>query len=176
MYKIFISYSRIDSILVRPIVDLMRTTGVSIFKDEDCIPPGKRWRPIITKNIKEIEVLILFWCIHAKKSKEVLKEWKQALNLDKDIIPVILDETPLPLALREYNGIDFRVFFSSHSFEGELLTETYLNKENQIIDTEFKIDHLNHHEKEKFIMEENKLMVEIILRRIKTLHSYMFIV
>jgi hypothetical protein len=52
----------------------MRTTGASVFRDEDSIDPGKRWRVIITKTIEKAVTIVVFWSVNASGSREVAKE------------------------------------------------------------------------------------------------------
>jgi len=44
-FRIFLSYSRIDAGLVRPVVGLLRATRGLVFQDEDSLHAGQPWRP-----------------------------------------------------------------------------------------------------------------------------------
>ncbi len=46
--------------------------------------------------------------VPASKSIEVSNEWKEAIEQKKDLLPLLLDETPLPPQLSEFQWIDFR--------------------------------------------------------------------
>lgn len=120
-FQVFVSYSRSDVNLVAPIVNIMRTTGASVFRDEDSIDPGKRWRVIITKTIEKAVTIVVFWSVNASGSREVAKEWRQAVNLHKDVVPVLLDSTPLVPELAEFNGIDFRSLLKNYEMTSERL-------------------------------------------------------
>ena len=66
------------------------------------------WREEVEDTIKHCSVFILCWCQHAKKSKEVKKEYQLALNYQKRIVPLILEEyAPLPRKLQKLHKIDF---------------------------------------------------------------------
>jgi hypothetical protein len=41
---------------------------------------------------------------------EVRREYSHAIKWEKDVVPVLLDDTELPKALAEYQMVDFRVF------------------------------------------------------------------
>ena len=113
---VFVSYSHEDQALVDPIVKLLRANESRVFQDVDCIQPSKRWRREIAKALAEAELVIVFWCDHASRSNEVSEEWKTAIAQKKDLLPLLLDATPLPLALGEFQWIDFRgVVGASHS-------------------------------------------------------------
>lgn len=84
-----------------------------MFQDTDSIQPGKKWRREIAKGLAESQQVVVFWCDHARSSDEVTKEWTTALELDKDLLPLLLDATPLPPALNEYQWIDFQEIIGS---------------------------------------------------------------
>lgn len=113
--RVFVSYSRVDEFLVTPIVRIIRAIGVPTFQDVDCIPAGKRWRPIIVESVDDASLLIVFWCAHAKNSIEVCNEWQRAVQRDKDIVPALLDATPLERVLTEYQYVDLRSVTSHHA-------------------------------------------------------------
>ena len=111
--NIFVSYSHADTSLVVPIVALLRVSKAFVFLDSDSIPSGKRWRDELGTAIYEASVVVVFWCHHAKTSREVEKEFKAAIALGKDVLPLLLDETPLPTDLADFQYIDFREIFDS---------------------------------------------------------------
>jgi TIR domain len=106
--RFFVSYSHEDAEIVSPVIRLLRSTGAPIFRDSDGISPGKRWRVVLDNSLRGSDVVIVFWSRRAKESAEVESEWRKALELKKDIIPVLLDETPVDVSLGEYQWIDFR--------------------------------------------------------------------
>ncbi len=106
--NVFVSYSHADASLVAPVVKLLRVNKSLVFQDIDDIPPGKIWRSEIAKALAESQLVVVFWCNHASRSNEVSKEWKAAIEQEKDLLPLLLDATPLPTELGEYQWIDFR--------------------------------------------------------------------
>ena len=106
--NVFVSYSHADVSLVAPVVQLLRVNKSLVFQDVDGIQPGKRWRGEIAKALTESHLVVVFWCDHAQRSDEVSKEWNAAIEQEKDLLPVLLDATPLPSALDEFQWIDFR--------------------------------------------------------------------
>lgn len=105
---VFVSYSHADASLVAPVVKLLRVNTSLVFQDIDQIRPGKKWRTEIANALAEAQLVVVFWCAHASRSDEVAKEWKAAIEQDKDLLPLLLDETPLPPELSEFQWIDFR--------------------------------------------------------------------
>lgn len=106
--NVFVSYSHADASLVTPVVRLLRVNKSLVFQDADGIEAGKRWRDQIAKALSQSNLVVLFWCHHAFRSTEVSSEWRQALEQGKDVLPLLLDETPLPVELGEFQWIDFR--------------------------------------------------------------------
>ncbi|MGZ8424162.1 MAG: toll/interleukin-1 receptor domain-containing protein [Candidatus Binatia bacterium] len=106
--NVFVSYSHADVSLVAPVVQLLRVNKSLVFQDFDGIQPGKRWRSEIAKALTDSHLVVVFWCDHARRSDEVSKEWNAAIEQEKDLLPVLLDSTPLPSALDEFQWIDFR--------------------------------------------------------------------
>ena len=106
--NVFVSYSHADAPLVAPVVSLLRVNTSLVFQDTDRIPPGKRWRDEIAKALAESNLVVVFWCDHASRSNEVSTEWRAAIAQGKDLLPLLLDATPLPSELGNYQWIDFR--------------------------------------------------------------------
>lgn len=106
--SIFVSYSHRDAALVTPVVALLRASEALVFRDADGLKPGKRWREQLSTAIAESKIVLVFWCHHAAASEEVLKEYSAAIESGKDVLPVLLDTTPLPSKLAEFQYIDFR--------------------------------------------------------------------
>lgn len=106
--NVFVSYCHADASLVAPVVKLLRVNKSLVFQDIDGIQPGKRWRSEIAKGLAESHLVVVFWCDHASRSDEVSNEWKAAIEQEKDLLPLLLDATPLPPELGEFQWIDFR--------------------------------------------------------------------
>jgi hypothetical protein len=86
----------------------MRVTGGQVFRDEDSIPPATRWREVLASALTEADVVVVFWSCHSATSKEVSAEWKRAQELGKAVLPVLLDDTPMPHELTAFQYLDFR--------------------------------------------------------------------
>ena len=106
--NVFVSYSHDDAVLVTPIVKLLRVNKALVFQDLDSIELGKKWREQAGRALAEAHLVVLFWCVHSSHSGEVESEYRSALKTGKDLLPVLLDATPLPADLSEFQWIDFR--------------------------------------------------------------------
>jgi hypothetical protein len=78
-YRVSVSYSRTDSEIVGPLIQLLRIMDDRVFRDVDNIPAGSRWRTILTNAIDACEMLLVFWCCHSSNSVHVKKKCDQAL-------------------------------------------------------------------------------------------------
>jgi hypothetical protein len=105
---VFASYSRRDTRIVAPICKMLRAGGVAVFRDDESIRPGDRWRGILTSSISDADSVFVFWSRAASKSKWVGKEIEQAVKLEKRLVPILLDYTPLSETLSEFTWIDCR--------------------------------------------------------------------
>ncbi len=122
--NVFVSYSHADASLVAPIVRLLRSNKSLVFQDVDNIRPGKKWREEIAAALIAADQVYVFWCDHSLASVEVKNEWEIAISQKKDVIPVLLDATPLPMPLAEFQWIDFRDMVAErHGVAGPSLIE-----------------------------------------------------
>ena len=107
--NIFVSYSPADSELVSAIIAILSSSNSALaYCDADSIRTGGRWREEVGNTISEADVVLMFWCYHSHTSYEVRKEFALALEHGKDVLPLLLDATPLPSKLADRRCIDFR--------------------------------------------------------------------
>lgn len=106
--RVFVSYSHHDASLVTPVVRLLRSTNDFVFLDSDSIKPGQKWRQALSEAMEQASLVVVFWCTHSNQSAEVESEYRSAIEARKDVLPVLLDSTPVPPALDQYQWIDFR--------------------------------------------------------------------
>jgi len=105
----FASYSRKDELVVRQLLKLVTVSGGFAFLDQDGIVPGADWRSTLVGAIAEADALLVFWSTNASRSTWVRREWQLGLELQKRVIPVQLDSTPMPRQLSWLQAIDLRV-------------------------------------------------------------------
>lgn len=136
--RIFISYSRKDATLVHYTVALIRALDVSAFRDVDSIKPGSLWENEIGKALRRSDKVFVFWSKNASESQAVRAEYQLADELGKIIIPIILDNTPVPDVLAKYQWIDKRIEIN-HKMENiatVILSDALLYKYGKILSTE----------------------------------------
>jgi hypothetical protein len=65
---------------------------------------------VLGESLIACHTVVVFWSAAAADSKAVAAEYIRALQLGKDIVPVLLDDTPVPSDLAQYQWLDFREF------------------------------------------------------------------
>ncbi|MBI5473588.1 MAG: toll/interleukin-1 receptor domain-containing protein [Ignavibacteriae bacterium] len=107
MPTVFISYSHHDTATATLIVAQLKEKGVLVWRDGESILPGEAWPRAIGEGIAENDCVLLLWSKAASISEPIELEWTTCIALKKPIMPVLLDDTPLPLILRAKQGIAF---------------------------------------------------------------------
>ena len=109
MAQVFLSYARRDLPTLQPLLQDLVAHGITVWRDQDNLYGGQHWPKAIGEAIAAHDVLLLAWSQEAAASHFVEFEWNTALALQKSILPCLLDQTPLPPALRAINSIDARL-------------------------------------------------------------------
>jgi hypothetical protein len=107
MNGIFISYSHEDGSTAEKLEEKLCARGISIWRDRESIYAGEHWPRAIGEGIAAQRIFLLLWSEQSALSHFVEFEWNTALALKKTIVPLLLDDTELPAALRAINGIFF---------------------------------------------------------------------
>ena len=102
---IFISYSHTDLVVAEKVEIQLEKHGFGIWRDQNSLYAGTRWPRELGKKIAEQDAVLLLWSEAASKSDFVEMEWCTSVALKKQIIPVLLDATPLPDFLISIHGI-----------------------------------------------------------------------
>lgn len=110
MASIYISYQRADEVFARDLAKRLATLGHTLSYDLDSLVAGTDWRATLTHRLKAAEIFIVVISKHTENSKYVLTEVGAARAYASEtgrmlIIPVIIDNTPPPLALQDIHAI-----------------------------------------------------------------------
>jgi hypothetical protein len=103
--SVFVSYSHKDREIVVPAIELQRDLRYAAFIDFRDIPPGMPWKETHSTVIKFAALLVLVWSKHAASSEHVTREWRLALEAGVKILPVLIDDTPLPEELSHIHAL-----------------------------------------------------------------------
>lgn len=70
--------------------------------------PGDAWRPTIAASILAARTVLVLWSANAAASRELQPEILIALAASARVVPVMLDNTPMPPELAARQGVDWR--------------------------------------------------------------------
>ena len=122
--KIFVSYSRKDTDVIRAYKAAQEAIGNDIFVDTESIHTGENWMARLAVAIDKADVFQLFWSENSAASEFVREEWEYALQYkcpnDKcvEVIRPVYwkSEKPNPAPPKELAHLHFRrVEFKSSS-------------------------------------------------------------
>lgn len=98
--KLFISYSRQDSIIVNQLVDDLRQRH-TVWYDQNQISGGQEWWNSILDGIEQHECVLVILSPDYIQSIYCMAELNYAVELGKPIIPLMLRTCPFPAILNE---------------------------------------------------------------------------
>lgn len=102
----FFSYSRDDSELVLNLAKELRQAGADVWLDQLDIPAGQRWDSAIQNALTDADTLIVALSKTSISSDNVMDEVSYALEKDKKVIPVLLEECEIPFRIRRLQFVD----------------------------------------------------------------------
>lgn len=108
--NIFISYSRHDAEIVNEIIEDCRSLGHDVWYDKE-LSGGQSWWNQILKNIRECELVLFVVSKKSNNSTACKREYTYAFELNKRILPIIIDEVSsnlLPPELTAIHFVDFK--------------------------------------------------------------------
>ena len=105
--KYFFSYSRVDSDFVKKLATDLRNSGADVWLDQLDIVPGTEWDVSIQNALNEADGVLAIVTDTSINSKNVMDEVSYAISQDKRIIPLLLENYPLPFRLARLQHVDF---------------------------------------------------------------------
>ncbi len=116
----FISYSHDDTKEVIPVLSKLQRLGYRVWYDEG-IEEGKNWRIFVGEKIINCKDFILFSSKNAIESKNVEAEISGALDIDKKIITIKMDDSKFPFGLEMYIKKNQYIDFNNGDLEKQLV-------------------------------------------------------
>jgi len=115
---VFVSYAREDTRLVDRLVDRLLDDGVEVFIDSRELRAGAQWVEQIEHAIASCEYLLVVWSENSCRSRWVQMERNTGLirHLSTGspvLIPIRVDNSPVPPFLSAYIYADFRTDFEA---------------------------------------------------------------
>jgi hypothetical protein len=109
--KAFISHNKADKEHARTLAGLLIEQGEGVWFDEWDLRPGDSLTGGIEEGLDSSDVFILIWSDAARRSEWVGTELRATIRRRVDdaslrIVPVMLDQTPLPRLVADFLGFD----------------------------------------------------------------------
>ncbi|MEP6583756.1 MAG: toll/interleukin-1 receptor domain-containing protein [Ginsengibacter sp.] len=109
----FFSYSRKDADFVKKLATDLKKTGASVWLDQLDIAPGSPWDDSIQNALNGSQGLIVILSDDSVKSKNVMDEVSYAMSQGKKVVPLVIEECPVPFRLARLQYIDFKGDYDS---------------------------------------------------------------
>ena len=104
-YDFFFSYSRKDAAIVRRVQYFLQNAGYSCWIDMDGIAGGMQYQEVINDAIEDSKCVIFFHSENSSKSQWAINELMFAINEQKKILPILIDQTPITDRVALYLGM-----------------------------------------------------------------------
>lgn len=104
---IFFSYSRQDSDFVIHLAQSLREAGAKVWLDQLDIQPGSRWDKSIEQALFKSNTLLIILSKASVESPNVMDEVSFALEENKRVVPILLEDCDIPFRLRRLQFADF---------------------------------------------------------------------
>lgn len=99
-YDLFLCYSRQDAAMVRHIADILSKSGYRYFIDVEGIQSGALFGEKIIDAIDQSKCLLYFHSVNSNNSQWAERELMYALDKNKTIVPIRLDDSDYSPSLR----------------------------------------------------------------------------
>ena len=94
MAKLFVSYSRRDSVAARKLIEAFRSIEQDVWVDWESIPPAVDWLEQIFRGIEEADAFLFLISPDSIASEVCKVEINKAAENNKRIIPIVLRDVP----------------------------------------------------------------------------------
>lgn len=107
--RAFISHATADDSYVAEMESFLRAAGYDdVFNDASAIRPDERFWPAIEQGITDSEALVVVITAASNASDWVAREVTFARSLGRKVIPVWIEDCPVPALFADRDVIDFR--------------------------------------------------------------------
>jgi hypothetical protein len=115
--QIFISYSHVDSGFADKLTAKLERAGYSTWLDHTDIQAGAHWDDEIVKGLDTSEVFLVILSNKSTISQNVKDEIGYAIDHNKQILPVLLENCEVPFRLRRVQYVDFTALKFEEGFQ-----------------------------------------------------------
>lgn len=94
--NVFISHSWQNKYAANLAMERLRKSGFTVWMDYAQLLPGQPIQAAIDQSLAKTDVVVLIWSKEAAASEGVQAELQTSFGLNKVVVPVVLDDTPMP--------------------------------------------------------------------------------
>jgi len=105
MKDVFVSYASEDRLIAQRLAAGLEQAGMSVWWDRQ-IQVGSEWDKTIEDALAAAKCVVVLWTDHAKNSRWVRAEAREALNHEK-VVPLMLEDNAIPLAFTGIQALRF---------------------------------------------------------------------
>lgn len=111
-HKVFISYSRKDQDTADYLCNILKGNGIEYWIDKEGIYSSSNYKELIVDAIDVSKAVIFISSENSNASINVIREIGYTVNMNKPILPLMLDDAPYAKSIRldisDIDQIDFR--------------------------------------------------------------------
>ena len=126
MADVFISYARTDSAAARLLAQELRSSGHSVWFDEE-IPANRAYSDVISEQLDQAKAVVVLWSADAAASHWVRSEANRARE-NGTLVQLRLDSTRLPMPFDQIQCLDF------HCWRGDRQSPSWRRLSDTIAD------------------------------------------
>lgn len=111
-HQVFISYSQKDKDVADGLCEMLKENGIEYWIDKEGIYSSSNYKELIVDAIDVSKAVIFISSVNSNASINVIREIGYAVNMNKPILPLMLDDTPYAKSIRldisDIDQIDFK--------------------------------------------------------------------
>ena len=111
-HQVFISYSRKDKEAADCLCEILKENDIAYWIDKEGIYSSSNYKELIVDAIDVSQAVIFISSVNSNTSINVIREGGYAVNMNKPILPLVLDDAPYAKSIRldisDIDQIDFR--------------------------------------------------------------------
>ena len=111
-HQVFISYSRKDKEAADCLCEILKENGIAYWIDKEGIYSSSNYKELIVDAIDVSQAVIFISSAKSNGSINVIRDVGYAVNMNKPILPLMLDDAPYAKSIRldisDIDQIDFR--------------------------------------------------------------------
>ena len=150
----FFSYSRADAKFALKLATDLKNAGINLWIDQLDIPAGVRWDAEVEKSLENSNSLLVILSDTSVTSNNVLDEVSHALDNNKQVFPVIIDNCKIPFRLKRLQHIDFTADYET-AFNGLLQALNHFTQSDLV-----RLQQLSNKEEKKKNEEDQPSKIE----------------